>query len=98
MYGPTTDDRVKLADTSLWVEVEWDATIYGEETKFGGGKTIRDGMGQATNRSLDEALDLIITGAFIINWQGIYKADIGVKNGLISRIGKATSANPDFCR
>jgi len=92
MYGPTTDDRVKRADTSLWVEVEWDTTIYGEETKFGGGKTIRDGMGQATNRSLDKALDLII------NWQGIYKADIGVKNGLISRIGKATSANPDFCR
>jgi len=93
MYGPTTGDRVRLADTSLWVEVEWDATVYGEEAKFGGGKTIRDGMGQATNCSSDEALDLVITGALIIDWQGIYKADVGVKNGLISGIGKA--GNPD---
>ncbi|PPQ80155.1 hypothetical protein CVT25_001448 [Psilocybe cyanescens] len=93
MFGPTVGDRVRLGDTSLWVEVEHDETVYGDEAKFGGGKTIREGMGQATNRSSEETLDLVITNALIIDWSGIYKADIGVKNGIIVGIGKA--GNPD---
>jgi urease len=93
MYGPTTGDRVRLGDTALWIEVERDETVYGEEVKFGGGKSIREGMGQATNRPSSETLDLVITNALIIDWSGIYKADIGVKNGLIAGIGKA--GNPD---
>ncbi|KAF8813390.1 urease [Phlegmacium glaucopus] len=93
MFGPTTGDRVRLGDTALWIEVERDETIYGDEAKFGGGKTIREGMGQATNRSSVETLDLVITNALIIDWSGIYKADIGVKDGLIVGIGKA--GNPD---
>ncbi|KIM39379.1 hypothetical protein M413DRAFT_447306 [Hebeloma cylindrosporum] len=93
MFGPTVGDRVRLGDTALWVEVEHDETVYGDEAKFGGGKTIRDGMGQATNRSSEEALDLVITNALIIDWSGIYRADIGVKNGVIVGIGK--SGNPD---
>ncbi|RDB25778.1 Urease [Hypsizygus marmoreus] len=93
MYGPTVGDRVRLGDTTLWVEVERDYAHYGDEVKFGGGKTIREGMGQATNRSASEVLDLVITNALIIDWSGIYKADIGVKNGLIKGIGKA--GNPD---
>ncbi|KAF9065826.1 urease [Rhodocollybia butyracea] len=74
MYGPTTGDRVRLADTELWIEVEHDETIYGDEVKFGGGKTIREGMGQANNRFPSESLDLVITNALIIDWSGIYKA------------------------
>ncbi|KAF8969103.1 urease [Flammula alnicola] len=93
MFGPTVGDRVRLGDTALWVEVEHDETVYGDEAKFGGGKTIREGMGQATNRSSDETLDLVITNALIVDWSGIYKADIGVKNGVIVGIGKA--GNPD---
>ncbi|KIK52654.1 hypothetical protein GYMLUDRAFT_179847 [Collybiopsis luxurians FD-317 M1] len=93
MYGPTTGDRVRLGDTELWVEVEYDMTVYGDEVKFGGGKTIREGMGQATNRSSSEALDLVITNALIVDWSGIYKADVGVKDGRIAGIGKA--GNPD---
>ncbi|KAJ3712160.1 urease [Lentinula raphanica] len=93
MFGPTTGDRVRLGDTELWIEVEYDKTVYGDEVKFGGGKTIREGMGQATNRSSSESLDLVITNALIVDWSGIYKADIGVKNGLIAGIGKA--GNPD---
>ncbi|WWC68843.1 urease [Kwoniella pini CBS 10737] len=93
MFGPTTGDKVQLADTDLWVEVEKDYTIYGEECKFGGGKVLRDGQGQASNRSDEEVLDLLITNALIIDWTGIYKADIGVKNGNIVGIGKA--GNPD---
>ncbi|KAJ3571151.1 hypothetical protein NP233_g3941 [Leucocoprinus birnbaumii] len=93
MFGPTVGDRVRLGDTALWVEVEHDETVYGDEVKFGGGKTIREGMGQATNRSSQETLDLVITNALIVDWSGIYKADIGVKNGLICGIGKA--GNPD---
>jgi urease len=73
MFGPTTGDRVRLGDTSLWVEVEKDMTTYGDECKFGGGKTLREGMGQATNRTAAEALDLVITNAVIIDWSGIYK-------------------------
>ncbi|KAA1478514.1 urease [Dentipellis sp. KUC8613] len=94
MYGPTTGDRVRLGDTALWVEVERDATVYGDEVKFGGGKSIREGMGQATNRSAAETLDLVITNALIIDWSGIYKADIGIKDGRIHGIGKA--GNPDI--
>ncbi|ORY27481.1 hypothetical protein BCR39DRAFT_538206 [Naematelia encephala] len=94
MFGPTTGDRVKLADTALWVEVEKDYTNYGEECKFGGGKVLRDGQGQASNRSDAEVLDLVITNALVIDWTGIFKADIGVKNGKIVGIGKA--GNPDI--
>ncbi|KAL1716951.1 hypothetical protein EV715DRAFT_254331 [Schizophyllum commune] len=94
MFGPTTGDRVRLGDTSLWVEVELDMTRYGDEVKFGGGKSIREGMGQASNRAAKDSLDLVITNALIIDWSGIYKADIGVKDGLIHGIGKA--GNPDI--
>lgn len=93
MFGPTTGDKVRLGDTSLWIEVEKDFTVYGEECKFGGGKTIRDGQGQASDRSDSEVLDLVITNALIVDWSGIVKADIGVKNGFIVGIGKA--GNPD---
>ncbi|CDO70878.1 hypothetical protein BN946_scf184804.g10 [Trametes cinnabarina] len=93
MFGPTVGDRVRLGDTALWIEVERDETVYGDEVKFGGGKTVREGMGQATNRPASETLDLVITNALIIDWSGIYKADIGIKNGVIAGIGKA--GNPD---
>ena len=73
MYGPTTGDRVRLGDTELWVEVEHDMTVYGDELKFGGGKVIREGMGQATGLPDAETLDCIITNALIIDWSGIYK-------------------------
>lgn len=93
MFGPTQGDRVRLADTELWVEVEKDFTIYGEEVKFGGGKVIRDGMGQSQRLSAHCA-DTVITNALIIDHWGIVKADIGIKNGLIQKIGKA--GNPDI--
>mgnify|MGYP003334225439 FL=1 len=93
MFGPTTGDRLRLADTDLIVEVERDFTIYGEEVKFGGGKVIRDGMGQSQRESKDCA-DTVITNALIIDHWGIVKADIGLKNGRISAIGKA--GNPDI--
>ncbi|KAJ1787750.1 Urease, partial [Coemansia sp. RSA 2167] len=92
-YGPTTGDRVRLGDTCLWIEVEWDATVYGDECKFGGGKTLRDGMGQATSLLRKQCLDLVITNATIVDYTGVYKADIGIKNGNIVGIGKA--GNPD---
>jgi len=92
MFGPTVGDRVRLADTALWVEVEKDFTIYGEEVKFGGGKVIRDGMGQGQMLA-GEAMDLVLTNALIIDHWGIVKADIGVKQGRIAAIGKA--GNPD---
>ncbi|MDI6750827.1 MAG: urease subunit alpha [Pseudomonadota bacterium] len=93
MFGPTTGDRVRLADTELWIEVEKDYTIYGEEVKFGGGKVIRDGMGQSQLPSKDVA-DTVITNALIVDAvAGIVKADVGLKNGMIWRIGKA--GNPD---
>jgi len=92
MFGPTTGDKVRLADTELWVEVEKDFTSYGDEVKFGGGKVIRDGMGQSQSVSADVA-DLVITNALIIDHWGIVKADIGVKDGRIAAIGKA--GNPD---
>jgi len=93
MFGPTTGDRLRLADTDLIVEVERDFTVYGEEVKFGGGKVIRDGMGQSQRESKDCA-DTVITNALIIDHWGIVKADIGLKNGRIAAIGKA--GNPDI--
>lgn len=93
MYGPTTGDRVRLADTNLLVEIEKDFTTYGEEVKFGGGKVIRDGMGQS-QRISSECADTVITNALIIDHWGIVKADIGIKNGRIAGVGKA--GNPDI--
>ncbi|KAH8202804.1 hypothetical protein TruAng_003075 [Truncatella angustata] len=93
MFGPTTGDRIKLGSTDLWIKVERDLTSYGDECKFGGGKTLREGMGQATGRSDKITLDMVVTNALIIDYTGIYKADIGVKNGFIVGIGKA--GNPD---
>ena len=93
MFGPTTGDRVRLADTELFVEVEKDFTTYGEEVKFGGGKVIRDGMGQAQTTRAEGAVDTVITNALVIDHSGIYKADIGLKDGRIHAIGKA--GNPD---
>jgi urease subunit alpha len=93
MFGPTVGDKLRLADTELWVEVEKDFTVYGEEVKFGGGKVIRDGMGQGQKVSAEVA-DTVITNALIIDHWGIVKADIGIKNGYISAIGKA--GNPDI--
>jgi len=88
-YGPTTGDRVRLADTELIIEVERDLTTYGDEVKFGGGKTIRDGMGQSPIARADGAVDMVITNALILDWWGIIKADIGIKDGRICKIGKA---------
>jgi len=92
LYGPTTGDRVRLADTELWIEVEQDFTVYGDEVTFGGGKVIRDGMGQS-QRSSAEVVDLVLTNALIVDHWGIVKADIGIKDGRITGIGK--SGNPD---
>ena len=96
MFGPTTGDKVRLADTNLIIEVEKDYTVYGDECKFGGGKTLRDGMGQSVKTcSRDGDLDLVITNALIIDAKaGIIKADIGIKDGKIAGIGKA--GNPDI--
>ena len=93
MYGPTTGDKVRLADTELFIEVEEDLTSYGDEVKFGGGKVIRDGMGQSQISRDGGAVDTVITNALIVDVTGIYKADIGLKKGLIEAIGKA--GNPD---
>jgi len=93
MYGPTVGDRVRLADTDLWIQVEEDFTVYGEEVKFGGGKVIRDGMGQS-QRSHHEVVDTVVTNALIVDHWGIVKADIGIKGGRIVDIGKA--GNPDI--
>ncbi len=97
MYGPTVGDRLRLGDTELWIEVEKDYTLYGEEVKFGGGKVIRDGMGQSQCATLDEGaevVDTVITNALILDHWGIVKADIGLKEGRIAAIGKA--GNPDI--
>jgi urease subunit alpha len=88
-YGPTVGDKVRLADTELLIEVEQDFTTYGDEVKFGGGKVIRDGMGQSPLSRADGAVDLVITNALILDWWGIVKADVGIKDGLIAQIGKA---------
>ena len=93
MFGPTVGDQVRLADTDLWVHVEKDLTTYGEEVKFGGGKVIRDGMGQSQRMSAD-CVDTVITNALIIDHWGIIKADIGIKNGFIAGVGKA--GHPDI--
>src|SRR5690348_1390295 len=96
LYGPTTGDRVRLADTELIIEVEKDFTIYGDEITFGGGKVIRDGMGQSSRATREEAngtLDLVITNVLILDHWGIVKGDVGVKDGRIVKVGKA--GNPD---
>ena len=93
MFGPTTGDKVRLADTDLIVEVEKDLTTYGEEVKFGGGKVIRDGMGQGQASRAEGAVDTVITNALIIDHTGIIKADVGLRDGRIAAIGKA--GNPD---
>src|SRR6266478_10222724 len=94
MFGPTTGDRLRLADTELVIEVESDRTIYGEEVKFGGGKFIRDGMGQGQATRADGAVDTVITNAVILDYWGVVKADIGIRDGRVSGIGKA--GNPDI--
>ncbi|WP_102868726.1 urease subunit alpha [Pseudovibrio exalbescens] len=94
MFGPTVGDKVRLADTELFIEVEKDFTTYGEEVKFGGGKVIRDGMGQSQLSRAEGAVDTVITSALVVDHSGIYKADIGLKDGRIAAIGKA--GNPDM--
>ena len=89
MYGPTTGDRVALGDTGLVIEVERDLTSYGDECKFGGGKVLRDGMGQMPGADDEASLDVVITNALVVDWSGIYKADVGIKGGRIVAIGKA---------
>ena len=93
MFGPTVGDRVRLADTDLVIEVERDHTIYGEEVKFGGGKVIRDGMGQSQTSRAEGAVDTVVTNALIVDHWGIVKADIGIRDGRIDAVGKA--GNPD---
>jgi urease subunit alpha len=93
MFGPTVGDKVRLADTELFIEVEKDFTTYGEEVKFGGGKVIRDGMGQSQRTRGEGAVDTVITNALIVDTWGIVKADVGLKDGRIVAIGKA--GNPD---
>jgi len=93
MFGPTVGDRVRLGDTELWVEVEKDFTTHGEEVKFGGGKVIRDGMGQS-QASCKDTPDTVITNALILDHWGIVKADVAIKAGRIAAIGKA--GNPDI--
>ena len=94
MFGPTVGDTVRLGATNLLIKVEKDYTVYGDECSFGGGKTLREGMGQATDRSDAESLDTLISNALIVDWSGIIKADIGIKNGVIVGVGKA--GNPDM--
>ncbi|MBJ7444990.1 MAG: urease subunit alpha, partial [Sphingobium sp.] len=93
MFGPTTGDRVRLGDSSLLIRVEDDLTVYGEEVKFGGGKVIRDGMGQSQMSRADGAPDTVITNALILDHWGIIKADVSIRDGRIAAIGKA--GNPD---
>lgn len=92
MFGPTVGDRVRLADTDLWLEVEKDYTVYGDEVKFGGGKVIRDGQGQSQRPSA-ETPDLVITNAIVLDYWGIVKADVAIKDGRVQALGKA--GNPD---
>jgi urease subunit alpha len=93
IYGPTTGDTVRLGDTGLIARVERDSTVYGDECKFGGGKVLRDGMGQASGVAAKDALDLVLTNALVIDYTGVYKCDIGIKDGRIAGMGKA--GNPD---
>lgn len=94
MFGPTADDKIQLGDTNLYAKIERDFAVYGEECVFGGGKVIRDGMGQSCGHPPAESLDTVITNAVIIDYSGIFKADIGIKDGLIVSLGKA--GNPDI--
>lgn len=94
IYGPTTGDRIRLGDTDLVAEIESDFSLYGDECVFGGGKVLRDGMGQACGYPAVACLDTVITNAVVIDYSGIFKADIGIKNGLIVSLGKA--GNPDI--
>src|ERR1700754_572189 len=94
MFGPTLGDRLRLADTALLLKIEQDRTRYGEEVKFGGGKVIRDGMGQSQASRAEGAVDTVITNALIIDYTGIIKADVGLRDGRIASIGKA--GNPDI--
>src|SRR5437773_7158669 len=95
LYGPTVGDRVRLADTDILIEVEKDFTVYGDEVKFGGGKVIRDGMGQSARATAgDGVLDLVITNALILDHWGIVKADLGIRGGRIAGLGKA--GHPDL--
>lgn len=96
MFGPTTGDRVVLGDTSLVLQIEKDHTVYGDECKFGAGKVLRDGMGMASGIADRDALDCVITNALVVDYTGIYKADVGIKNGMIAGVGKA--GNPDVMR
>lgn len=93
MYGPTTGDKVRLGDTDLLAEIERDFAVYGDESVFGGGKVLRDGMGQACGYQSRHCLDTVITNAVVIDYTGIFKADIGIQDGYITSIGKA--GNPD---
>src|SRR6187200_2977173 len=94
MYGPTVGDKVRLGDTDLLIEIEKDHAVYGDESKFGGGKTIRDGMSQSARATRDAGvLDFVITGVIVIDHWGVVKGDIGIKNGTIVGIGRA--GNPD---
>lgn len=93
IYGPTTGDKIRLGDTNLFAEVEDDFAVYGDECVFGGGKVIRDGMGQSCGHSPAESLDTVVTNALVIDYSGIFKADIGIRDGIIVSIGKA--GNPD---
>lgn len=92
-YGPTIGDKIRLGDTNLFAEIEKDFAAYGDECVFGGGKVIRDGMGQSCGHSPDGSFDTVITNAVVVDYTGIFKADIGIKDGLIASIGKA--GNPD---
>lgn len=94
MYGPSTGDKIRLGDTNLFAEVEADFSVYGDECVFGGGKVIRDGMGQSCGYLPEDSLDTVITNALVIDYSGIFKADIGIKDGLIVSLGKA--GNPDI--
>lgn len=94
MYGPTVGDKVRLGDTDLFAEIERDFAVYGDECVFGGGKVIRDGMGQACGYAASDCLDTVVTNAVIIDYTGIFKADIGIKGGVIVSLGKA--GNPDI--
>ena len=94
MFGPTVGDRVRLGATDLWVKVEKDYIGYGDECTFGGGKTLRDGIGQASGRADAQCLDLVVTNALVVDWSGVFKADIGIKDGFVVGIGKA--GNPDI--
>jgi urease len=93
MFGPTVGDKIRLGDTDLYAQVESDFTVYGDECLFGGGKVLREGMGQASGYFAKDTLDTVITNALVIDYTGIYKADIGIKDGLIVGIGKA--GNPE---